>query len=66
MFYKAMKKSDSDKCRHKASSKCGGTGLNKYTGELCVHMLVCYCRFCAPTYYKPYKTVAASGGETGV
>lgn len=35
-------------CLHKLCPSCNGTGINKYTGEMCIHGLACPCPKCSP------------------
>lgn len=36
------------KCLHDKCWNCNGTGINKYTGQPCVHMIGCRCVKCSP------------------
>jgi len=35
-------------CLHKQCSQCNGTGINKMTGAMCIHMISCPCSRCSP------------------
>lgn len=37
----------SENCLHKKCPSCGGSGINKYTGHYCVHMISCPCPSCS-------------------
>lgn len=38
---------DEGKCLHDSCLNCHGKGVNKYTGQACVHMISCKCRKCS-------------------
>lgn len=41
-------KPQDDQCLHLQCPSCHGTGVNKSTGEVCVHYISCPCSRCTP------------------
>ena len=41
-------KPQDDQCLHLQCPNCHGTGVNKNTGEVCIHYISCPCSRCTP------------------
>lgn len=41
---------EEQKCLHTTCTQCGGTGVKKSDGSVCVHYISCPCRRCTPSF----------------